>query len=88
MTFMREKNMECIESEMKEVDRLQGLIRRYEDAIISLSGIGAAYMGVKDISQAVQMVLGDLEEISCAALLGVEEVENIWNARKFLYQAK
>jgi hypothetical protein len=29
-------------------------------------------MCVKDISQTVQMVLGDLEEISCAALLGVE----------------
>lgn len=85
---MREKSMGCIESDMKEVDRLQGLIRRYENAIISLSGIGAAYTCVKDISQAVQMVLGDLEDISCAALLGVEEVENVWNAGKFLYQVE
>ena len=85
---MREKSMECIESDMKKVDTLQGLIRRYENAIISLSGIGAAYMGVKEISQAVQMVLGDLEDISCAALLGVDEVENMWNARKFLYQVE
>jgi hypothetical protein len=45
-------------------------------------------MGVKDISQAVQMVLGDLEQISCTALLGVEEMENMWNAGKFLYQAE
>jgi len=87
-TFMREKSMECIESDMKKVDTLQGLIRRYKNAIISLSGIGAAYMGVKEISQAVQMVLGDLEDISCAALLGVDEVENMWNARKFLYQVE
>jgi len=86
-TFIREKTMGCIESDMEKLDRLQGLICRYEDAIISLSGIGAAYTHVKDISQAMQMVLGDLEEISCIALLGVEEVENIWNASKFLYQA-
>jgi len=80
--------MECIESDMKKVDTLQGLIHRYENAIISLSGIGAAYMRVKEISQAVQMVLGDLEDISCAALLGVDEVENMWNAGKFLYQVE
>ena len=53
-----------------------------------MSGIGAAYMGVNDTSYAVQTVIGDLEEISCAALLGVDEVENMWNAHKFLYQAE
>jgi len=80
--------MGCIESEMEEVGRLQRLICRYEDAIMSSSGVGAAYMGVKEISKGVQIVLGDLEEISCAALLGVEEVENVWNAGKFLYQTE
>ena len=85
---MSDKNIRCIESEMEEVGRLQRLIRRYEDAIMSSSGVGAAYMGVKEISKAVQIVLGDLEEISCAALLGVEEVENVWNAGKFLYQTE
>jgi hypothetical protein len=85
---MRENSMGCIESDMKKVDKLQGLIRKYKNAVRSLSGIGAAYTGVKEISRAVQMVLGDLEEISCAALLGVDEVKNMWNARKFMYQAK
>jgi hypothetical protein len=73
---------------MKKLDTLQGLIRKYENAIISLSGIGAAYMGVKEICRDVQMVLGDLEDISCTALLGVNEVENMWKARKFLYQVE
>jgi len=83
---MKEKSIESIESDMKKVDMLQGLIRKYENAIISLSGIGPDYLAVKEISQAVQMVLGDLEDISCAALLGADEVENMWKAGKFLYQ--
>ena len=87
-TFIREKNMECIESNIKKFDKLQAVIHKYENMIISLSGIGVAYEAVKSVSQAVQNVLGDLEEISCAGLLGVDEVERIWNARKFMYQAK
>ncbi|KIM42191.1 hypothetical protein M413DRAFT_26993 [Hebeloma cylindrosporum] len=87
-TFMREKTMECIESHIGKVDKLQASIRKYEDAVISLSGIGAAYEGIKKVSQDVREVVGDLEEISCAALLGVDEVENMWNARKFSYQEK
>jgi hypothetical protein len=85
---MKEKHIESIEFDMKKVDTLQRLIRSYENAIISLSGIEAAYMRAKEISQEVQMVLGDLQDISCAALLGVDEVESMWKARKFLYQVE
>jgi hypothetical protein len=80
--------MECIESNVEKLDKLQAVIHKYENTVISLSGIGAAYEAVKGISQMVQNVLGDLEEISCASLLGVDEVENMWSARKFLYQAE
>lgn len=80
--------MECIESNVEKLDKLQAVIHKYENTVISLSGIGAAYKAVKGISQAVQNVLGDLEEISCASLLGVDKVENMWNARKFLYQVE
>lgn len=85
-SFMKEKRIECIESDIKKIDILQGSIRRYENAVISLSGIGPDYTSVKEISQAVQTVLGYLEDISCAALLGVDEVESMWKGYKFLYQ--
>jgi hypothetical protein len=34
----------------------------------------------------VQKVLGNLEDIFCAVLLGVDEVGSRWVAGKFLYQ--
>jgi hypothetical protein len=83
---MKGKNIESIESEMKKVDTLQDLIRRYENDIISMSGIGPTYVNVKEIRCDVQMVVGDLENIFSAALIGVDEVENMWQARKFVYQ--
>jgi hypothetical protein len=43
-------------------------------------------VAVKEITRDVQTVVGSLEEICCAALLGDDEVESMWNARKFLYQ--
>ena len=85
---MKEKNLESIQSDMKKVDTLQKLICKYENGIISLSGVGAAYIGVKEISRDVQMVLGGLENISCAALVGVGEVENMWKAHRFSYQTE
>jgi hypothetical protein len=71
---------------MKNVDKLQGSIRGYENAIICLSGIRATYLGIKEITRDVQTVVESLEEICCAALLGDNKVESMLNACKFLYQ--
>ena len=62
-------------------------IYKYENEIISLSGIGSAYKCINTIGQTAQRLLGHLEDVLSAALLGVEEVENMHIARKFLYQA-
>ena len=49
-------------------------------------GIGSTYESVNDITKMVWKVLGNLEDIFCVVLLGVDEVESRWVAGNFLYQ--
>jgi len=48
---------------------------------------GSDYENINKIAQVIRNVLGHLEDILCAALLGVEEVEKMWVEGKFEYQA-
>ena len=86
-TFIKENSKDTIEVHISKVDKLQVLIQKYENEVISLSGIGYAYKNINDVSKMVRKLLGNLEDIFCAALLGVDEVEHMWAAKKFLYQA-
>ena len=86
-TFIKDKTKESIESHLFQVDKLQVSIYKYENEIISLLGIGFAYKSINTIGQTVWRLLGHLEDILSTALLGVEEVENMHVAQKFLYQA-
>jgi hypothetical protein len=84
--FVKENNKEDIESHISKIDKLQASIQKYENEVISLLGIGSTYESVNDITKMVWKVLGNLEDIFCAVLLGVDEVESMWAAGKFLYQ--
>ena len=53
------------------------LIQKYENEVISLLGIRYAYKNINNISKIVQKVLGNLKDIFCAALLGIDEVEHM-----------
>ena len=86
-TFVEENNKAHIEFQISKVDKLQATIYKYQDELLSLSGMGSAYESVKMIAQIIRNVLGHLEEILCAGLLGVDEVERMWAAGKFAYQA-
>ena len=86
-TFIKKNSKDTIESHILKVDKLQVLIQKYENEVISLPGIRYAYKNINNVSKMVQKVLGNLEDIFCAALLGVDEVEHMWAAKKFLYQA-
>jgi len=87
-TFIKENRQEDIESQISTLDKLQASIQKYENKIIFLEGIGSAYEVVNGIGKDVRKVLTNLEDIFCAALLGVEEVASLWAARKFLHQAE
>lgn len=87
-TFIKDKSKESIESHLFQVDKLQVLIHKYENEIISLLGIGSSYESINNIGQTVQRLLRHLEDILCIALLGVEEAENMQVAGKFSYQAQ
>ena len=84
--FVKENNKEDIESHISKIDKLQASIQKYENEVISLLGIGSTYESVNDVTKMVRKVLGNLEDIFCAVLLGVDEVESMWVAGKFLYQ--
>ena len=84
--FAKENNKEVIESHISKIDRLQASIQKYENEVISLLGIGSTYKSVNDITKMVRKVLGSLEDIFCAVLIRVDEVESEWVAEKFLYQ--
>ena len=83
--FVKENNKD-IESHISKIDKLQASIQKYENEVISLLGIGSTYESVNNIMKMVRKVLGNLEDIFCAVLLGVDEVESRWVAGKFLYQ--
>jgi len=83
---VKENNKEDIESHISKIDKLQASIQKYENEVISLLGIGSTYESVNDVTKMVRKVLGNLEDIFCAVLLGVDEVESMWVAGKFLYQ--
>jgi len=84
--FVKENNKEGIESHISKIDKLQALIQKYENEVISLLGIGSTYESVNDVMKMVRQVLGNLEDIFCTVLLGVDEVESRWVAGEFLYQ--
>ena len=84
--FVKENNEEDIESHISRIDKLHASIQKYENEIISLLGIGSTYESVNSITKMVRKVLGNLEDIFCAVLLGVDKVESRWVAGKFLYQ--
>ena len=86
LAFVKENNKEDIESHISKIDKLQASIQKYKNEIISLLEIGSTYESVNDITKMVRKVLGNLEDIFCAVLLGVDEVEGMWAAGKFLYQ--
>lgn len=85
-TFVKENSKENIEWQISKIDKLQASIQKYENEIMSLSGIGSTYERIHDVTKMVQKVLGNLEDIFCTVLLGVNEVESMWAAGKFLYQ--
>ena len=66
--------------------KLQALIQKYKNEVISLLGIGSTYESVNKITKMVQKVLGNLEDIFCMVLLGIDKVESRWVTGKFLYQ--
>ena len=84
--YVKEKNKEDIESHISKIDKLQASIQKYENEVISLLGMGSTYESVNNVTKMVWRVLGNLEDIFCAVLLGVDEVESMWVAGKFLYQ--
>jgi hypothetical protein len=84
--FIKENCKEDIETHISNLDKLQVSIQKYENKVIALLGIGSAYEIVNSVAKAVRTVLGNLEDIFCAVLVGVEEVENMRLAGKFLYQ--
>lgn len=84
--FIKENCKEEIGTHISNLDKLQVSIHKYENKVIALSGIGSAYEIVNGIAKEVRTVLGNLEDIFCAALIGVEEVGNMRSAGKFLYQ--
>ena len=84
--FIKENCKEDIETHISNLDKLQVSIQKYENKVIASLGIGSTYEIVNGVAKAVQTVLGNFEDIFCAALVGVEEVENMWSAGKFLYQ--
>jgi len=86
VAFVKENNKEDIESHISKIDKLQALIQKYKNEVISLFGIGSTYESVNDITKMVQKVLGNLEDIFCTVLLGVDEVESRWVTGEFLYQ--
>ena len=85
-TFVKENNMEDIKVHISKIDKLQAAIQKYENKVISLSGIGSTYDSVNVVTKMVRKVSGNLEDIFCAVLLGVDEVESMWKAGKFAYQ--
>lgn len=85
-TFVKENDNEHLESHISKIGKLQASIQKYENEVISLSGIGSTYDSVNDVTKMVRKVLGNLEDIYCAVLLGVDEVQSMWAAGKFLYQ--
>ena len=85
--FIQENCKEDIEMQISELDKLQVSIQKYENKIISLSGIGSAYEIVSGIAKEIGKVLANFEDIFCAVLLGVEEVKSTWATGGFLYQA-
>src|SRR5437016_4399913 len=84
--FVKENDKEDIESHISKIDKLQASIQTYENEVISLLGIGSTYESVNDTTKMVRKVLGNLKDIFCAVLLGVDKVESMWAAGKFLYQ--
>ena len=57
-TFIKENSKDTIESHISKVNKLQVLIQKYENEVISLSGIGYAYKNINDVSKMVWKVLG------------------------------
>lgn len=72
---MKENNKGDIELHISKIDKLQASIQKYENEVISLLGIGSTYESVNNITKMVRKVLGNLEDIFCAVLLRVDEVE-------------
>ena len=71
-----------------KIDKLQASIQKYENEVIFLSGIGFMYDSVNNVTKMVWKVLGNIEDIYCTVLLGVNEVQSMWAAEKFLYQMR
>jgi len=86
--FIEEKNKEHLELHLSKVEKLYTSISKYQNQILSLSGMGSAHENVDNMAKNIRKVVGHLEDILCAALLGVDEVEKNWAAGKFAYQTE
>jgi hypothetical protein len=50
--------------------------------------VGDDHENVNKVAQTIRNVLGHLEDIFCAALIGTDEVKKMWEAGKFSYQER
>lgn len=85
-TFLTENSVSVIELHTFKLNKLQMSIYQCQNKVLSLAGVGSDYNKVGNIVQAIKKLVMWLEEVLIAALIGIDEVNSIRQARKFLYQ--
>lgn len=84
--FLKDHDKDCVYEHIVAIGKLQRLIYKFENEILTLAGMGLEYEKVGKITQHVCKVVRWLEEVLCHAMVDESEVDTMYVDRKFLFQ--
>ena len=87
LRFLSDGNKDAINESMEKVSKSQQSIYKYQNEILTLTGVGPEFHRVAEISKEINLVVRWIEEIMCIAMVEPSEVVKMYEARQFEYQS-
>jgi hypothetical protein len=86
--FLERCDKDVVYEKIVTIGKLQKLMYRYENEVLTLAGTGVDYDKIRGITQLVCKVIRWLEEVLCQAMVDETEVGKTFEERRFSFQMR
>ena len=87
LSFLDDGNKDAINESIETLSKYQKSIYKYQNELLTLTGVGPEFHRVADISNEINLVVRWVEEIMCIAMVEPSEVVKMYQAREFEFQS-
>jgi hypothetical protein len=84
--FLANRDKDLIQEHVDKAGKLQKKIRKYQNEVLTLAGIGPDFNRVDAIVKEVCMLVGWVEELLCLAMVDAAEFTQMYETRSFCFQ--